>query len=72
MSIKVLMNTIKKASRLCSDSTNLRQGVQPHPKVIWDAIADFRINLDSDPDVRRIAAKMLFIQFVGVRVDAYI
>jgi len=42
--------------RLYSDSANLRQGVWPQPKVIWDSNPDFRINPDLDPDVCWIAS----------------
>jgi len=48
-------------TRRCSGSANLRQGVQPQTKVIWDSNPDFRINQDSNPNVCRIAAKMLRI-----------
>jgi len=54
-------------TRLCSESANLRQGVQPQPKVILDSNPDFRINSESDPDIGRIAPKMLWIHYpIGV------
>ena len=34
------------------------------PKVIWGSNTDFRINPDSGLNVRRIAAKMLWIHYV--------
>jgi len=46
---------------MCSESPNLRQGIQPQPNVIRNSNLDFRVNLDSDPDISRIAPKMLWI-----------
>jgi len=48
-----------------------REQTSPRPKsqakVVQYSNPDFRINLDSDPDVFRIASKMLWIHyFVGV------
>ena len=34
------------------------------PKVMWYSNLDFRINPDSDPDVRQITAKMLWIYYL--------
>jgi len=34
------------------------------PKVMWYSNLDFRINPDSDPDVRQITAKMLWIHYL--------
>ena len=40
-----------KTREIDSESANLRQGVQPQPKVIRDSNPDLRINPYSDPDV---------------------
>jgi len=54
-------------TRLCSRSANLRQGQNLNHKAIWDWNPDFWINPDLDPDVCRIAVKMLWIYyFVGI------
>jgi len=46
-----------------SESANLRRGVQHQPEMIRDSNPDLRIN----PDVCRIAPKMLWIlYFIGV------
>ena len=42
----------------------LRQGVWPQPKVIQDSNPDFKINLNSDPDVCRIDPKILWIHYL--------
>ena len=49
-------------TRQCSDSANLRQGVQPQLKVIRGWNADFQINPDSDTDVCWIAPKISWCQ----------
>ena len=51
-------------TRLCSESTNLRQRVKPQPKVIRNAKHNFRIYADSDPDACRITPKMLWIHYL--------
>jgi len=54
-------------TRLRSESPHLHQDVKSQPKVIRDSNPDFRINPDSNPDVCRIAPKMLRIhRLVGV------
>jgi len=47
-------NTRYKTSKLCSESANLRQGVEPQPNVIRDTNTDFRINPYSYPVVLRL------------------
>jgi len=65
ISVMRIANKLHEETRLCMLS---EREPPPRPKsqskVIQDSNLDFRINLNSDPDVCRIAPKMLWIHYI--------
>ena len=51
-------------NKMYSESTDLRQGVQPQPELIRNSNPNFWIHPGSDLDVCRIAPKMLRIHYL--------
>ena len=58
-------------NKMYSESTDLRQGVQPQPELIRNSNPNFWIHPGSDLDVCRIAPKMLWIRYYLVGVSHF-
>jgi len=52
-------------TRLCAESADIRQGVLSQSEVFGDSNPDSWINTVSDPDVRRMAPKKLWIHYLS-------